>query len=227
MSVKPESREAFLEALRADQQGALADEPQAVSYLFGEDTETPKELSSAPMVPRLDLGREAPRRTSARSLALGQHISENEILRTAVRGKRIPPQLTNRGGRPSSAPAPEYPLPPQPPPSPHLLGGHSGQEELVFGGVAPRRGSRAAAALKRSTSGGIPQPNRAGVYPTGALDSSFYRRPTFKARGACPPSDPVVGLGGFAAAEMYFNYAGDDRGGAHSSPQISRRGAGG
>ena len=41
MSVKPESREAFLEALRADQQGALADEPQAVSYLFGEDTETP------------------------------------------------------------------------------------------------------------------------------------------------------------------------------------------
>ena len=179
------------------------------------------------MVPRLDLGREAPRRTSARSLALGQHISENEILRTAVRGKRIPPQLTNRGGRPSSAPAPEYPLPPQPPPSPHLLGGHSGQEELVFGGVAPRRGSRAAAALKRSTSGGIPQPNRAGVYPTGALDSSFYRRPTFKARGACPPSDPVVGLGGFAAAEMYFNYVGDDRGGAHSSPQISRRGAGG
>ena len=69
MSVKPESREAFLEALRADQQGALADEPLAVcclfqpphphphpnpnpnpnpdpdpnqvSYLFGEDTETP------------------------------------------------------------------------------------------------------------------------------------------------------------------------------------------
>ena len=37
------------------------------------------------MVPRLDLGREAPRRTSARSLALGRHISENEILRTAVR----------------------------------------------------------------------------------------------------------------------------------------------
>ena len=34
MSVKPESREAFLEALRADQQGALADEPRAVSCLF-------------------------------------------------------------------------------------------------------------------------------------------------------------------------------------------------
>lgn len=41
MSVKPESREAFLEALRADQQGALTSEPLAVSYLFGEDTETP------------------------------------------------------------------------------------------------------------------------------------------------------------------------------------------
>mmetsp|Transcript_10534 Transcript_10534/g.21342 ORF Transcript_10534/g.21342 Transcript_10534/m.21342 type:complete len:265 (-) Transcript_10534:79-873(-) len=40
MSVKPESRDAFLAALRADQQGALTSEPLAVSYLFGEDTET-------------------------------------------------------------------------------------------------------------------------------------------------------------------------------------------
>jgi quinol monooxygenase YgiN len=40
MSVKPESRDAFLEALRHDQKGAVAAEPLAVSYLFGEDTET-------------------------------------------------------------------------------------------------------------------------------------------------------------------------------------------
>lgn len=87
--------------------------------------------------------------------------------------------------------------------------------------MAPRRGSRAAAALKRSASGGAPQPNRAGVYPTGALDSAQLRRPTFKARGGCPPSAPVVGLGGFAAAEMPFG------GDAQSNPQMSRRGAGG
>ena len=91
--------------------------------------------------------------------------------------------------------------------------------------MAPRPGSRAAAALKRSASGGAPQPNRAGIYPTGALDSALLRRPTFKARGACPPSVPVVGLGGFAAAEMHFG--GDDKGRAQSNPQISRRGAGG
>jgi len=41
MSVKSEYRDAFLAALRADQQGALTSEPLAVSYLFGEDTETP------------------------------------------------------------------------------------------------------------------------------------------------------------------------------------------
>ena len=41
MSVKHEHRDNFLEALRADQQGALTSEPLAVSYLFGEDTETP------------------------------------------------------------------------------------------------------------------------------------------------------------------------------------------
>ena len=41
MTVKPESRGAFLDALRADQQGALTSEPLAVSYLFGEDTDTP------------------------------------------------------------------------------------------------------------------------------------------------------------------------------------------
>ena len=41
MYVKPESRDAFVEALRADQHGALTSEPLAVSYLFGEDAETP------------------------------------------------------------------------------------------------------------------------------------------------------------------------------------------
>lgn len=41
MTVKPEARGAFLDALRADQRGALKREPQAVSYLFGEDDETP------------------------------------------------------------------------------------------------------------------------------------------------------------------------------------------
>jgi len=39
MHVKPQLRDSFLEALRADQQGALTSEPLAVSYLFGEDTE--------------------------------------------------------------------------------------------------------------------------------------------------------------------------------------------
>lgn len=41
MAVKPEAREGFLEALRADQSGALSSEPLAVSYLFGEDNERP------------------------------------------------------------------------------------------------------------------------------------------------------------------------------------------
>ena len=41
LSVKPDSREAFLNALRSDQRGALTSEPLAVSYLFGEDTERP------------------------------------------------------------------------------------------------------------------------------------------------------------------------------------------
>ena len=41
MSIKPESRDGFLDALRADQHGAQTSEPLAVSYLFGEDTETP------------------------------------------------------------------------------------------------------------------------------------------------------------------------------------------
>ena len=41
MRVRPEKRDAFLSALRADQRGALTSEPLAVSYLFGEDAETP------------------------------------------------------------------------------------------------------------------------------------------------------------------------------------------
>lgn len=41
MHVKPQSRDAFLEALRTDQQGARTSEPLAISYLFGEDTEKP------------------------------------------------------------------------------------------------------------------------------------------------------------------------------------------
>ena len=34
-------RDAFLDALRADQRGAVTSEPNAVSYLFGEDDTTP------------------------------------------------------------------------------------------------------------------------------------------------------------------------------------------
>jgi len=41
MRVRPEKRDAFLAALRADQRGAVTSEPNAVSYLFGEDATTP------------------------------------------------------------------------------------------------------------------------------------------------------------------------------------------
>jgi quinol monooxygenase YgiN len=41
MTVRPEKRDAFLAALRADQRGAVTSEPNAVSYLFGEDATTP------------------------------------------------------------------------------------------------------------------------------------------------------------------------------------------
>ena len=41
MTVRPEKRDAFLDALRADQRGAVTSEPNAVSYLFGEDDTTP------------------------------------------------------------------------------------------------------------------------------------------------------------------------------------------
>ena len=50
--------------------------------------------SSAPVVPRLDLGDEigiSSRRSSANSLVLGLTTSENEFLRTAVRSQRIEP----------------------------------------------------------------------------------------------------------------------------------------
>jgi quinol monooxygenase YgiN len=41
LCVKNERRGDFLAAMRADQRGALTTEPLAVTYLFGEDTETP------------------------------------------------------------------------------------------------------------------------------------------------------------------------------------------
>lgn len=41
LHVKPEMREEFLEALRADREGALSSEPKAVAYLFGEDANEP------------------------------------------------------------------------------------------------------------------------------------------------------------------------------------------
>ena len=50
--------------------------------------------SSAPVVPRLDLGDEigiSSRRSSANSLVLGLTTSENEFLRTAVRSQLIEP----------------------------------------------------------------------------------------------------------------------------------------
>lgn len=41
LSVKPEHRSAFLTALRADRDGALATEPRAFAYTFGEDCNSP------------------------------------------------------------------------------------------------------------------------------------------------------------------------------------------
>ena len=39
--MKPERRNAFLEAMRGDQEGALTTEPACASYLFGEDANEP------------------------------------------------------------------------------------------------------------------------------------------------------------------------------------------
>ena len=41
MQVRPEMRDMFLDELRLDQRGAMDTEPNAVSYLFGEDVNTP------------------------------------------------------------------------------------------------------------------------------------------------------------------------------------------
>ena len=46
--VKPERREEFIETIAANQRGTLTTEPLAVTYLWGEDEETPK-CASNPM----------------------------------------------------------------------------------------------------------------------------------------------------------------------------------
>ena len=162
------------------------------------------------MVPRLDWVASSAAPPPARG-AGAAHLRERDPAHRRAR-QRIPPQLTNRGGRPERAG--QYPLPPQPPPSPSARRS-SGNEELCS--AASRRAEARVPAAQAQHLRGHPAAQPRGVYPTGALDSSFYRRPTFKARPAQRP-----GGGRFAAAEMYFNYAGDDSGGTEPADQQAR-----